>query len=205
MQQDTPPVLPTPSVPPTPPAPQEQTFYQPTNQAQYIGSPQEHATPTAPQPVPVVPGSITWEASEYVHTEKGGLWLTIFIAIVVLSSAVAVWFGAWTFVLLIIVMGVTMGVFAFRPPHTLRYTLTDAGVDIAGKLYPYEDFRAFGILEDGAFFTMSLIPIKRFSPAINVYFAEAQGEQIVDMVGDHLPMQHIEPDAIDGLMRRLRF
>jgi hypothetical protein len=193
----------TPPVPqqPEPPRAQEQSFYSPAAPSPYVGQTvSSQATPTAPNA-----DSISWEASEYVHTDKGGGWLVGLSAVAAVLLGVAMWFAAWTFAILIVVMAVAMAIFAFRPPRVLRYTLNDNGVQINNQQFSYSDYRAFGILEDGAFFTLTLIPIKRFAPALSVYFAEDHGEQIVDIISAHLPMEHLEPDFIDTLMRRLRF
>jgi len=216
MQQETPqnqPVPQEPQLPPTPTPPQGQpgqNFYQPTTPAPapFVAPAPEHSLSplhAAPAHAPEPPQALTWEASEYVHTDKGSMWLVGLGAVTLVVAGIAVYFQAWTFLILVLVMGVAMGVFAFRPPRTVHYVLNDSGVQIGGKLYHYSDFRAFGILEDGAFFTMELIPAKRFAPALSVYFAEAQGEDIVDIVGSHLPMENIQPDVIDHIMRRLRF
>lgn len=218
MQQETPqqgqpmPQVPvTPPNPPQPSAPQQnegKDFYQPVAPAPYTGSPDDH-TLSSPYAAPAhnntVPETISWEASEYVHNDKGIMWLVGLGAIGLVFAAIALFFQAWTFFILIVVMTVAMGVFAFRKPHILHYTLNNNGVQVGDRTFHYSDFRAFGILEDGAFFTMTLIPVKRFSPAISVYFADEQGEDIVDIVSAHLPMEHVEPDFIDRLMRRLRF
>jgi hypothetical protein len=49
-----------------------------------------------------------------------------------------------------------------------------------------------------------LIPHKRFMPSVNVYFPAESGEEIVDVFGESLPMEHVEPDIIDKLSRKLR-
>lgn len=196
-QPVTPPVPPQSEQPETP----EQAFYTPAAPSRYVGQlvsqQQSSAMPAA--------DSIVWDASEYVHIDKGGLWIIGFGAVVLVLLGVAIWFSAWTFAILIAVMAVAMAIFAFRPPRILHYALSDNGVQINDQSFPYNDYRAFGVLQDGAFFTLTLIPIKRFSPALSIYFAEDHGEQIVDIVGSHLPMEHVEPDFIDTLMRRLRF
>lgn len=195
-------------MPQQPPAPQpvppqqheEQNFYHPAPAAPIA------ATPGVPAMHPAQPDApFSWDASEYVHIDKGSMWLVGLMAIVLILAGVAIWLHEWTFAILVVVMGVAMGVFAFRPPRTLHYTLTEQGVQIADKLYPYKDYRAFGVLQDGAFFTMEFIPVKRFAPALSIYFAEEDGEDIVDIVGDHLPMEKVELDLIDAIMRRLRF
>lgn len=184
-------------------APQgEQSFYTPSSEPAYV-----EASPNAAsaQPLAADRDVISWQASEYVHNDKGSLWLVSLIIALVIAVGAALYFQQWSFAAIILVMGIAFGVFAFRLPHTLSYKLDAEGIEIGDQFYPYSNFRAFGILEDGAFFTMTLIPVKRFSPALSVYFAEADGERIVDMIGDHLPMEHVEPDLIDNLMRRLRF
>jgi hypothetical protein len=149
---------------------------------------------------------LSWDASEYVHHSKGTLWYVGFIAIVIVLLATAYFLThEWTFVVLVIVMAAAMAVFAQRPPHTLHYALSDSGVRIEQKFYYYADFRAFGIIADGALFSIMLIPTKRFSPAVNIYFAEQDGEKIVDILGARLPMEELHLDFVDLLMRRLRF
>ena len=49
-----------------------------------------------------------------------------------------------------------------------------------------------------------LIPRKRFGARVTVYFPEAQGEQIVDMFGERLPMEQVKLDVLDKLVRFLR-
>ena len=216
MQQETPqssqPAPQPPVTPPTPPSTsqggQGESFYQPSTPASYAAPSAGHASLPSPYAAPLQPdqpAAISWEASEYVHNDKGGLWLVGLGVVGLLFAGVALYLQAWTFLALIVVMTIAMGIFAFRKPHVLHYTLNDNGVQIGDKTFHYSDFRAFGILEDGAFYTMTLIPIKRFAPSLSVYFSEEQGEDIVDIVGAHLPMEHIEPDFIDHLMRRLRF
>lgn len=211
MQQDVPQAGPTPSQPherlqDAPAQPQQTSFYQPAKAATYVAPPEPYQPQIMPQPpITEVSDGISWEASEYVHNAKGALWVVGFLATTAALLVFAIWLQVWTFVVLVVVMAIAMGYFAFRKPHIMQYRLTDDGIQINGKIYSYNDFRAFGILQDGAFFTMTLIPVKRLSPALSVYFAQGDGEQIVDIVGRHLPMENIKPDPLDTLMRRLRF
>jgi hypothetical protein len=149
---------------------------------------------------------LSWEASEYIHHAKSFMWFVGYAAIMLVLLAIAYFLThAWTFVILVVVMAVAIGVFATRPPRTLHYALTNTGIQIENSGYHYSDFRAFGIINDGALYSIMLIPVKRFMPAVNIYFAEADGEKIVDILGSRLPMEELHLDAIDQLMRRLRF
>lgn len=161
--------------------------------------------PPAPQPV-VEQAELSWEASEYVHHRKSPLWILGYAA-VMLSLLAAAFFltKSLTFTAVVIVMAIAIGVFALRPPRVLHYKLTDQGLQIENSYFRYDAFRAFGIVDDGALFSVMLIPTKRFMPAVTMYFAEEDGEKIVDILGSRLPMQEIHVDVVDRLIRRLRF
>jgi len=188
-----------------------QPLYQPANdqtapQSAYAGydlTAQQQAM--SQPPVNTDDASVDWEASEYIHHDKGALWIVCLIAAAAVLVAIAVWLQIWTFAVLIVIMAVAMGVFAFRPPRVLHYKLTSDGLTVDDKVYNLADFRAFGIISEGAFYTIMLLPAKRFMPAVNVFFAEQDGEKIVDILGVRLPMEQLHLDMVDRLMRQLRF
>jgi hypothetical protein len=149
--------------------------------------------------------AVSWEASEYVHHQKGVLWFAAFGLIFAALLAVAIWLQAWTFVVLVVIMAIAAGVYALRTPRAVHYLLDDQGIKIGERGYQYSDFRAFGVASEGSLFSVILLPTKRFMPAITVYFEEADGERIVDILGSRLPMEEVDHDPVDRLMRRLRF
>ncbi len=168
------------------------------------------AQPGVPmQPAPVQPQpkvDLSWEASEYIHHSKSLLWFLGYgVAMLALLAVAYFVTHAWTFVILVVVMAVAVGVFATRPPRTLHYALTDTGIQIETSAYHYNDFRAFGIINDGPLYSVMLIPTKRFMPAVSMYFAEEDGEKIVDILGSRLPMEELHLDVVDRLVRKLRF
>lgn len=149
---------------------------------------------------------ITWEASESVHHEKDGLWfMAILVGAAILALISIFLIRSITFTILIIVMVVALFVLAKRPPRVLRYQLDGGGITINEKSYSFHDFKAFGIVQDGPFYYVSLIPLKRFMPGIDVYFPEEYGEDIVDILGEFIPMKMIEPDILDKITKQLRF
>lgn len=150
-------------------------------------------------------GAIEWEASEYVHHEKGALWIIGLVLVALLCVAIAAWFRLWMFAALLAVMAITFGYFGMRKPRVIKYKLSDSKLSIGQMSYPLNMFKAFGVIQDGALYTVRLIPTKRFAPAIMIYFAEEDGERIVDILGAHMPMEKMRTDVIDVLMRQLRF
>lgn len=150
--------------------------------------------------------AITWQASEYVHHEKGAEWFLALIGVAaVLLVLDIVLIRSWTFGVLIIVMAVAAIVVARRPPRVITYAVDSQGIQIDEKHFGFRDFRAFGVVQEGAFYSIRLIPIKRFMPMVSVYFPSELGEQIVDAFGARLPMEQIKLDPIDKFVEKIRF
>jgi hypothetical protein len=149
---------------------------------------------------------IVWDASEYVHNEKHPLWLVV-LTIVTVALAVGFYLllQSITFTVLIVVMGIAVGIYAVRPPRTIHYELSESGLMIDEKLYHPNDFRAFGVVQEGALNSIVLLPTKRFLPLISIYFPVEHGEKIVDILGGEIPMEPIRLDFVDNLVRKLRF
>ncbi|MEO5690751.1 MAG: hypothetical protein ABIQ64_01035 [Candidatus Saccharimonadales bacterium] len=154
------------------------------------------------EPIPV----ITWEASESIHHEKDRLWFMAILAGGAILALISIFLiQSITFTILIVVMVIALFVLAKRPPRVLRYQLDDRGITINEKSYSFHDFKAFGVVQDGPFYYVSLIPLKRFMPGIDVYFPEEYGEDIVDILGEFIPMKTIEHDFLDKITKQLRF
>lgn len=199
-------------VEPAPPAPEVPTPQQDTTQTQ-----DEPATnwrfnegrQTNEQDVPYETSNmepISWTASEYIDHEKNNSWFlgiggaTVAIALItyfltqdIVSSVVVVIAGA-----LLIVSGV-------RKPRTLSYLLDDNGLQVGSNFYPYASFKSFTVLEEGALTSVQLLPTRRFMPSISIYYPPDQEEAIITGLGNFLPHEERKRDAVDSLMRRIKF
>jgi len=149
---------------------------------------------------------VHWSASEYIHEEKNGLWFAIFAIVALGFIAVDIFLlKSYTFSVLVVVMAIALIVYSRRPPRLIEYTLSgDQGLYVGDKLYHFSEFKAFGLIKDREHHSIMLIPTKRFSPGVSVYFPEEAGEQIVDILGARLPMETLKLDAIDIIVRKLR-
>lgn len=147
---------------------------------------------------------VTWSALEYIHQEKNTTWFIIFGVVVAALMGASIFFQQWSFAILIVVIVAVIVVSSRRPPRELAYGLTDEGLSIDGKMHPFENFKAFGVIRDGEEYSVMLIPTQRFQPGVTVYFPEDAGEDIVDMLGSRLPMKDLHLDVVDRVVRLLR-
>jgi hypothetical protein len=149
---------------------------------------------------------ISWTASEFIAHEKSAGWHVILVLVAVVV-AVLTWFITKDIItpVVIIVAGVILSFYGGRRPNQLQYQLGDQGLQVGNRYYDFNDFRSFAVVPEGAIASIALTPSKRFSPLVTLYFDPQDGDKIIDILGMHLPHRERKVDAIDGLMRRIRF
>lgn len=105
----------------------------------------------------------------------------------------------------VIVGAIALGVYGARPPRQITYQLDNRGLSIGTRLFAYNEFRSFAIVPEGAFNSIILVHHKRFAPLTTVYPAPDQEEAIINVIANHLPLEEHKLDAVEHLMRRIRF
>ena len=151
--------------------------------------------------------AITWSASEYIAHHKSGGWYGLF-ALIALAILVAIYFitgGDILSVVVVAIVGIVFVMYAGRTPKEQQYSISDQGITVGSKTYSFHDFKSFSIIDEGAFSSISFMPLKRFMPVISIYYAPEHENEIVDALSVHLPFDQREADAIDRLMKKIRF
>ena len=149
---------------------------------------------------------LTWTAHEHIDAVRGPLWsIAFFVIVAVLVAFSVLLLQSWSFSLLIVVMAIAFVIYTRRPAQLMTYTVSPRqGVYVGEHLHPFNEFRAFGILQDGEHSSVVLLPRKRFAPGVSLYFPLEVGEQLVDMLGEYLPMETVKLDVVDAIVRKLR-
>jgi hypothetical protein len=204
----TPPSTPEPTEPVTPEVPSAEPEPMPAAEAIPDESPVLTPPETEPPTSRSEPGTsqITWTASEFVaHNKSPGWYVMLVVATVVLSVIVYVLNRDFISVGVVIVAGVIMGVYAGHQPRQLEYILNSQGFGIGQKQYSFTEFKSFSVQEEGAFSSIVFMPLKRLGPAITIYYAPEDEDNILAILTSQLPMEEHRADAVDTLMRRIRF
>ena len=147
-----------------------------------------------------------WKASEYVHHKKDVLWhVGFFMVSSLLAAGMYLILRDIISVLVVILMAVSLYVFAMRPPKTLRYAITDQGIEIGESKYAYESFRSFSVIDNGAVQSVVVDPMHRYLPPITIYFEPKDGQKIFDILSEQLPYVEYKPDIVDKLVEKIKF
>ncbi|MBP6881127.1 MAG: hypothetical protein KBC35_00675 [Candidatus Pacebacteria bacterium] len=94
------------------------------------------------------PRSITWEAPEHHHVEKGNDWFFALAIIIVALVIVAILFNDVLFALLIGLAGGALAVSAAKRPSIIPYAVTVRGVKIDDRIYPFGTLESYCIDEE---------------------------------------------------------
>lgn len=150
--------------------------------------------------------SVSWTASEFVAHEKGISWYAALVvcALVLLVLVYVVTKDKIT-TGIILFTAIAFGVYAKRKPQTLPYHLDSTGLTVGSKFYGYNQFRSFSVIHDGAFSSISFMPLQRFMPVITVYYAPEDEAKIVQILTARLPAENRGRDFIDRFLHRIRF
>ena len=147
---------------------------------------------------------VSWQAEEYIIKKHNVGWYIGLTLITVAFVALAIFLRGWTFLALIILSVITILIYSLRPPRKISYHLDDKGLTEGKTFHPYNEFKAFGILEEDGHYSAFLVPKKRLGLGVKVYFPKGSGEAIVDQLGNHLPMEPVRQDFLDKIVNFLR-
>ncbi|MFI5240332.1 MAG: hypothetical protein ACHQUB_01320 [Candidatus Saccharimonadia bacterium] len=149
--------------------------------------------------------SFSWQASEFIHHQKQGLWYFGFAVVALLLIGIALitkqWFSAAVFV----AMAFALLVYAKKEPRVLNYMIDDGGISVENKLYRYEQFRSFSVFNDVAWHSIDLDPTQRFQPRLTIIFESKDLDSILGILSQNLPRADRLPDLVERATRIIKF
>ncbi len=163
--------------------------------------PSDSTPPAAPDT-----GQFSWRAHEFAQHERPFFWYLGFIVLAIGLLALSIlvlksWLGA----VVIGLMLVALVTYAHRSPRELQYSISQTGLSIGGKFFPYSSFRSFAIVSMRSFLTLELDPLKRFMPRLSIFLDQPTADQVGAILAKHLPQEDRRSDLIDQLSHALKF
>jgi hypothetical protein len=184
------------------PAPEDPK--QPESQWQYTGD--DSNQPNLPDDSRNSTEAISWTASEFIAHQKSVGWYLLLTLIAVGVSA-GIYFITEDKItsVIILIVALMFGAVAARKPRVLDYEVSARGVRIGEKIYPYQILKSFSVIQEDAVSSVMLLPLRRFMPSIILYYPPEQEDEVLNALGSYLPLEQRSSDAIDKLMRKVRF
>lgn len=170
-------------------------------------TPTPYALPASEAEQPPETEAITWTASEYIAHHKSPLWFVV-LGIAAVVASLGVYFitdGDIVSTIVVLLVAIIFGAYAARKPRVQQYAVSPAGVTIGSRTYGFDVIKSFSVIDEGPFASITFMPMQRFMPVISIYFDPQDEDRIVTFLAQYLPMEQRNHDAIDRLMRKLKF
>ena len=170
-----------------------------TNETVKIKVREENQENSALDEISSASGGINWQIEERPANLNNGQWLwalaIIGFAIIIFSIMLK------NYLLIIIVALTTFIIYArkFKKPETHDFRLDDDGISIDGKLYLYENFESFGILQDEE------IALRRkhyLMPLLIIPFHGYEELEVRRILENRLPESEEEESFLDLLRKK---
>ncbi len=148
--------------------------------------------------------SITWEAPEHTHPDKGGDW---YFALGIITFGVvvaAIIFSNFLFAILAALSGASIAVAASQPPRIVRYGVNARGIQVDTVLYPVASLKSFYINDDDPRGPVLLVlSQKTFAPMLVIPIPEEYIDEIDNMLGERLPEEFLEEPLLSRLLEKV--
>jgi hypothetical protein len=166
----------------------------------------QEADSMAPDRDEPLPDTLSWTAAEFIAHDKGIGWYGA-LALGGIVATVLIYFltkDKFTAGVVIFAL-VAFGAFAGRKPREEQYALNSQGIQVGQRMYAFHDFKTFSVADEGGAASIMLMPLKRFMPPLTLYVTKEVEDQAIDFLSFYLPFSEHKADAVDGLLRRIRF
>ncbi len=149
---------------------------------------------------------LDWTAAEFIAHAKSPSWY----GLLALGGTAA---AALIYILtkdkistgIVILAAAALGFFAARQPREQQYGIHPEGLLVGQKMYNFQDFKTFSVAEEAGIASIVFMPLKRFMPPLTIYVVPELEDRVVNFLAAYLPLEQHKTDAVDSLLRRIRF
>jgi hypothetical protein len=150
--------------------------------------------------------SVTWEAPEHHHVERGGDWFFALSIITVAIVIAALFFGNFLMALLAGLCGLTASISAARPPRIVEFSVSPRGIRVDQRLYPYTTLESYHIDEDDPRGPQLLVMSqKHFMPLLVLPIPEEYIDDIEEILSPRLPEEFLEEPLFTKMLELVGF
>jgi hypothetical protein len=152
------------------------------------------------------PRSISWEAPEHHHVEKGNDWFFALAIVIASFVVVAILFNNVLFALLIGLAGGALAVSAAKRPSIIPYAVSVRGVKIEDQVYPFSALESYRIDEEDPRGPQLLIKAKKkLMPLIILPIPPDHIDDIDDLLKGKLAEENLEESLFVKILELFGF
>jgi len=149
------------------------------------------------------PPIFEWQAAEYEFQEKSADWYWALGIIATAAVIAAVLFGNVLLALVIVAAAIAIALQAAKRSKVHRFAITEQGLEIGMRLYPYDTMLHFSVLEYPDHDVPPALSIKTrslLSPHLLVPIVDVDPDEVYEYLSFHLAEGNHEASVIDRLV-----
>lgn len=148
---------------------------------------------------------MSWNAPEFTFTNKPAGWYVLLALFFMAMIGIAIFTQQYLTIGLLVLMCISLVIYAQRKPRTLNYTITTHGVYVGEKSYHFDSFSSFYEISDYGQRVFELVPSKQLGTLVSLPIQEGEERAVEGLLGSVLPKVPPRNDLIDRLLRAMRF
>lgn len=146
---------------------------------------------------------VEWQAPEYVHQEKSVDWFWAIGVFALAIAVIAIFLGNVLFGVFVILAAISVAIHTVRKPRLIDYALTERGVLIDKKVYPYDTLEAFWIDEDDS--RLIIRSEKALMPYLVLPFREDDEDDIQNVLIEYLDEEEMHEPLSHKILEYVGF
>jgi len=148
----------------------------------------------------------SWVAPEFYYHEKSTWWHVIVYGTLLSLIVVSAFLAQWIAILVFLLLGVIIYQYADIKPRDVEIILTNVGVKVGEKFYPYNEIATFWVIFNPPVKHLNFQLTKRFSPVISLQLENMDPTLVKEVLREHiLEDPDRKEDLIDVFSRFIRF
>ena len=137
---------------------------------------------------------VTWNAHQYIHTDKTADWYWIVGIITITITVVSIILNNIIFGILILIASFTLSLSASKKPKVVDIYADKNGIGVGKIFYPYANLDSFWVEDRDAHPRIILKSQKVFMPYIPILLDDMNPQTVRNFLLQHLrEEEHIEP------------
>ncbi|HVX90085.1 MAG TPA: hypothetical protein VHC20_00275 [Candidatus Paceibacterota bacterium] len=149
------------------------------------------------------PPIFEWEGTEYTFKEKTADWYWAVGIIAVAAAIASLLFGNVILAILIIVAAASVAIAAAKQPRAHRFAVTEQGLTIGDRLYPYDTMLHYSVLEYVDLDLPPALSIKTrslFAPHLLIPLVDVDPDEVYEYLSLHLDEGNHHTSVVDRLV-----
>lgn len=148
---------------------------------------------------------LSWEAKEFHYQNKTSDWFWALGVLGITSAIASFIFGNVLFGILLLIATFVITLFATKHPQDVLFEISDRGVRIGEKLYPYQNLHSFWVEDEGEQATLLLAAKRNLASLIVIPIETVSPYQVRTALADFLEEEEHDLPLADRFFERLGF